>query len=111
MITPLSDWVLVELDPFEEKGPDSIILVGNVDAQKVRTATVRAVGRGKKVDDHRTPVGVEVGEKVAFLRWHLEHKNGKQMSAALEGFGENLGLIRSNDILFAYVAGEEVRVE
>lgn len=110
MITPLSDWVLVELDPFDDKRAGSIILVSDSD-QRVRTATVRAVGLGKKVEDHRVPVGVEVGEKVAFLRWHLEHKNGKQMSAALEGFGENLGLIRANDILFAYVAGENVRVE
>jgi co-chaperonin GroES (HSP10) len=108
-VHPLFDWVLVEVDkPAERRG--MIIIDPDSQFNNVRTATVVAVGRGRKVNHHRVPVGVEPGEKVAFLRWHLEHGTGKKIVAALGDLGENLGLIRGADILFAYPKGTHVEV-
>lgn len=109
MIHPHGDWVLVHLDPFKKKA-GSILVVEDSSANLIRTGTVVSVGHGRKVEHHRIPVGVEKGEKVAFSRWHLEHKSGKQLTSLLEGFGEDLGLIRAGDILFAFPAGEEIDI-
>ena len=62
------------------------------------------------------PAEARSGEHPALLeaarsfRWHLEHQNGKQVTSFLEGVGENLGLIRAADILFAYPANENIQV-
>jgi co-chaperonin GroES (HSP10) len=100
MIRPLHDWVLVKIDPFPEER-NGIVLLKDSTANTVHTALV--VAHGKKA-------GVERGEKVAFLRWHLEHKPGQATSQALKELGEDLGLIRSADILFAFPAGEKIEV-
>ena len=49
---------------------------------------------------------VKEGDRITFLRWHQEHRPGKanaevlkKMSAEL---GEDLTLIRQNDILFVF---------
>ena len=104
-LRPHNDWVLVKIDQFPESR-NGIVILEDTTANKVRTATVLSVGPGKrsKVTGERIPVTVEKGEKVAFFRWNLEHQNGKRVTSFLEGFGEDLGLIRANDIL---VAGRE----
>ncbi len=109
MIRPLSDWILVRLDKFEENR-GSIIILEDSSANPILTGTVEAVGPGRKIEDRKAPVGVEKGEKVAFLRWHLEHKSGKQRSSFLSDLGEDLALIRAADVLFAFSASEGVRI-
>lgn len=94
------------MDPLPEK-EGSIFLPNK---GRVRTATVLRVGPGRPVGSRRVPVGVERGERVAFYREHLEHQQGKQIVAALRELGEDLGLIRGPDILFAFPMHEEVRV-
>jgi len=108
-ITPVNDWVLVKMDPFPEK-KGSIIVLEDSTANIIRTGTVMAVGKGKTTPEGRVRPDVECGEKVAFLRWHLEHKTGKQITSFLEGMGDDLGLIKAADILFAYPAGETIEV-
>lgn len=113
-IEPKLDWLLVELDKPEEK-EGSIILMPSDENNKF-TGTVVAVGPGKyNSKGGRNRVGVEVGEKVAFLRWHLEHKTGKSIRSLLGGLeiesvkGE-LGLIREPDVLFAFDKNDKVSV-
>ena len=104
-ITPLSDWVLVKCD--ERKSRSKIIV--DVGESPVRTGTVLEVGPGKYLTDdssRRVPVGVEKGERVAFLRWHQEHRPGKDVVRSLADLSEQVGaevfLIRQNDILFVF---------
>jgi co-chaperonin GroES (HSP10) len=94
--------MLVELDPLPEK-KGSIFLVGS-GAERLRTATVLRVGPGRWRGNSstRVPVGVEPGEKVAFWRENLEHQAGKQVMGVLADLGDNLGLIRATDVLYAY---------
>jgi co-chaperonin GroES (HSP10) len=108
-LVPKNDWVLVRLDPIPTTR-GSLVVLEDTSANLIRTATVVATGPGKRVEDRRIPVGVESGEKVAFSRWHLEHKSGKQRSSLLAEFGADLGLIRGSDILFAYPAGQEIQI-
>lgn len=108
---PINDYVLLELDPLPEKTKSGIILPGDSAGEKIRTGTVLRVGPGKWSGNHRVPVGVEPGEKVAFLRWHLEHKIGKTVTGFLANLGENQGVIRKDDILFAFLAGEKVEIQ
>lgn len=103
--TPKQDVVLVKLDPLKDETRAGIIILKDTTAQIVRTGTVLAVGPGRlsKKTGERVPVGVEPGERVAFLRWHLEHQQGKQITRRLlEELGENIGMIRGPDILFAF---------
>lgn len=87
-----------------------IVLTADSQMNNVRTGTVKAIGRGRKVEHHRAPVGVEPGEKIAFFRWHMEHKTGKQITAMMEGLEEGTALIRASDILFAFPEGTTVEV-
>jgi co-chaperonin GroES (HSP10) len=100
-IRPLHDWLLVRLDPIPEKS-GSIFLTGS-GAVRRRTATVLRVGPGRWDAGrmNRVPVGVEPDDKVTFWREHLEHQQGKQLVRALAELGDDLGLIRSSDVLYA----------
>lgn len=106
MIRPYGDWVVIKMDPIPEK-LGSIILTG-AEARRVRTGTIVAVGPGRYTGEHRTPVGLEVGERVAFFREHLEHQSGKAILDLLGEYGEDLGMIRAPDVLFAFVGDEEI---
>jgi co-chaperonin GroES (HSP10) len=99
MLSPLNDWVLVKLDPIEKKVANLFLVHG----RRVRTATVISVGKGR-VDEKKIlqPVDLKPGERVAFFREHLEHKQGKLLIENLEDFGEDLGLLRAMDVLFAF---------
>lgn len=105
---PLHDWILVRLEPLPEKIGSLFTLHGD----RVRTAVVLDVGPGvhKPGSNTRVPVGVDKGERVAFFREHLEHKQGKQLVSALKEVGDDLGLIRATDVLFVIAAGSDVRV-
>lgn len=109
----LSDWLLVKCDPFQSKST-VIELVTN--ESSVRTGVLLDVGPGKikkPGKDVRIPMDVVKGERVAFLRWHQEHRPGKAVVHALAELSEELAaevcLIRVNDILFAFDG--EVRVD
>jgi co-chaperonin GroES (HSP10) len=108
-VSPLFDLVLVKLDKVPERR-GMILVTPDSQLNNIRTAKVLAVGRGRKIGHHRAPNGVEPGEKVAFFRWHMEHKTGKQLTAFLEELEDNTALIRSADILFAYPEGTHVEV-
>lgn len=106
-VSPRNDWVLVEMDPIPETRGSLILPHGD----RVRKGTVLAVGKGRYDEKGvRQPVGLEPGERVAFFREHLEHKQGKAILHILKDFGEDIGLIRANDILFAFVGDVEVTV-
>lgn len=110
----LSDWLLVKCDPFQAKS--SIIeLVTN--ESSVRTGVLLDVGPGKYKKPGkalRIPMDVVKGERIAFLRWHQEHRPGKALVHALAELSEELGaevcLIRVNDILFAFDGDVKVDV-
>lgn len=109
-LKPLHDWVLVKMDPFPEK-QGSIIVLEDSSPNRIRTGTVLLVGAGLRDEKgERIHVGLGEGERVAFFRWNLEHQNGKRVTAFLEGFGDDLGLIRAKDILMAWSANEKVNV-
>jgi co-chaperonin GroES (HSP10) len=97
------------MDPLPEvKG--GIVLVQGSAVNTIRTGIVRKVGPGRyaKGTNKRVNPGLEVGERVGFLRWHLEHKTGKQVTSFLEGEEDNVGLIRVADILFAYAGDIQI---
>lgn len=110
MIRPINDWLVVKLDPLEDRMLGDIILLADSSANIIRTGVVVACGPGRYAtgSSKRAPICVDVGEKVAFLRWHLEHKTGKQVMSFLEGVGEDLALIRSTDVLIAYTGDVQV---
>ncbi len=112
MIRPLSDWLVVAYDPIARRS-EIIEAPDNVMESAVRTGTVRAVGPGRPLDSGgRLPMGVEVGERIAFLRWHQEHRPGKSATrvlAELSENGEDLSMIRLADILFVFTG--DVRVD
>ncbi len=111
-LKPNGEWILVRIDPFPET-KNGVIILEDTTTNKVRTGTVLAVGPGNRAKDtgERIPVRLEKGEKVAFLRWNLEHQNGKRLLAFLEGFGDDLGLIKARDVLFAFHEGTEINFQ
>lgn len=97
MIRPFKDWIVVEVMPFDGRGhePTGIIVRIN-DETRVRKGKILRLGPDAK--------DLEVGETVAYLRWHEEHRPGKATVKALnelsEG-GKDIAMVRLNDILFA----------
>lgn len=109
---PLGDRILVRLDPLKMVSRGGIELIQDNTENSVRTGTVVMIGPGRYGFNtmQRMPLGVEPGEKVCFLRWHLEHKTGKTITHQLSELGEELGLLDAKDILFAWSAHEKVEV-
>lgn len=107
-IRPLSDWVLIELEPEKETSRGGIIRVG---PQPIRIAKVLRVGPGKwwlnKDGSRHTfwETRVKSGDRIAFCMAVLQTLQGK---AIVHSVGENMGLIRETDILFAVNGDVEV---
>jgi co-chaperonin GroES (HSP10) len=106
-LKPHSDWILVQCENF--KAPSDIIHSPNTDSSHIRLGKILAVGPGKyqgKKAITRTALGVDPGEKIAFLRWHQEHRPGKSVAKALHDLSDELGadvcMVRANDILFVF---------
>lgn len=95
MLRPFGDGVLVRLNP-PAKRSTTIELPTN--ESNIRTGVVVRTGPGK----HKKGLQVAEGEKVAFVRWHLEHKNGKSVSTVIETEEPGCVLIQQRDILFVY---------
>ena len=86
-----NDCILVDLEPIPEKRGELFL----VEDKSIHIGKVVAVGPGKyakkKGQDGRyarIPVGVEVGQRVAFHRWHGELKQGRQLSAVFDEYFE-----------------------
>jgi|HigsolmetaAR202D_1030399.scaffolds.fasta_scaffold01603_25 co-chaperonin GroES (HSP10) len=113
-IQPLSDWILVKFEPLEKRS--SLIELPGQNESAVRKGVVKIVGPGRRLpnSERRAPMDVEVGDKIVFLRWHQEHRPGKQISETLrrksEELGEDLCLIRQSDILFKYTGDVNVDI-
>lgn len=104
-LRPQNDWVVVKMKPIEEKvTPTGIIILADTTAQTIREGVVVSTGPGRrnKNTGERIRVGVEKGEKVAFFRWNQEHKQGQAIARFLGIEGDDIGLIREADILFAF---------
>lgn len=108
-VVPLHDWMVVKLDPLPGVSKGGIVLPeGTSGMERVRTGKVLRVGPGKwrwskaERKSVRTPVGVEVGEGVAFFRENLEHQQGKQVTAIIQELEEDTGMIRAADVLYAF---------
>ncbi|MGI6759623.1 MAG: co-chaperone GroES [Bacilli bacterium] len=68
MLKPLHDYVVLEMEPVEEKTESGIILTGDAKEKPV-IAKVLAVGEGKVVDGKLVPVTVKVGQRVVFKKY------------------------------------------
>ena len=106
-LKPIGDWILVHRDPPQQRS--TIIHTPNDEGSSVRTGTVLRTGKGRSLKNGTiVPVDVQVGERIAFFRWHHEHRPGKANSKALKEIAEDLGvkddvvLVRENDILFTF---------
>jgi len=106
-VTPLHDWVIVKMVPLKDEMRNGIFIMKDTTAQTVQTGTIVKVGPGKfaKGTNKRIPLGVEVGETIAFFRWNNEHQQGQELKRHLSELGDDVALLRVSDILFAY-AGE-----
>jgi co-chaperonin GroES (HSP10) len=114
MLQPKSDWILARFDPLKKRS--SVIDLVTQSESAVRTGTVLIPGPGRYVEDEdrRMPMDVKEGDRIAFLRWHQEHRPGKANSEVLAKMSAELGgdlvLIRQNDILFVFDGDVEVDV-
>lgn len=69
-IKPLSDHVLIEPLPRDEKTKAGIFLPESVDKERPEQGTIMAVGPGKKlVSGKIIPLNVKVGDKVLFTKY------------------------------------------
>lgn len=103
---PNSDWILVKFNKLQKRS-GLIELAGDQSESAVRTGTVLRPGPGRpNTKGGLSPMDVKEGDKIAFLRWHQEHRPGKANAEVLSrmsaDLGEDICLIRLNDILFVY---------
>lgn len=68
-LTPLSDRVVVKLEPQEEKTKSGIVLPDSA-KEKPQEGTVIAVGPGRTLDNgQKVPLEVKIGDKVLFAKY------------------------------------------
>ena len=100
-----NDYILVRVDPLKDKkGELFLAREGNI-----RTATVLQLGPGRRAKSgDRIPIDLEVGARVAFLRWNVEHRPGKTLASAVHSIegAEDVYLIQEKDILLTWT-GED----
>lgn len=106
---PLHDFILVRME--DDKKPEGQ-LIDLVHRNRVVTAEVLAVGNGPRhpKTGKRQPLGLEVGERVAFFRGHALHAQAEQVRQVFYQFkGEkNTMLIKAMDVLFVVEEGDPV---
>jgi co-chaperonin GroES (HSP10) len=102
-VRPLRDWLVLQLEPLPKTSPGGIILEGTTQVERQRVGKVLRVGPGNRrwsdtlEREIVEPVGIEVGDRVAFFREHLEHQQGKALLKQLE---DDTGMIRAMDVLY-----------
>lgn len=108
MLRPLGDRIVVKLDPPKLVHANIIL----VTEDRVRTGVVQAVGPGVwvgKKRDSRRPMGVDVGERVAFFRERLLSKTDKETTRIMQALDDDLALISIQDVLC--VISDDTKVE
>jgi len=117
-IRPLNDWVLVQMDPEDNKVSGGLLVRPDIALTTIlRTGVVKAVGPGpvaKKGSDtyldKTVPTGLEPGDGVVFNRVIASMtKTAEALHQAV--LSENEALIRPNDILLVYDRKEPLRFE
>lgn len=99
---PLNDYVLVKFNKLAKRS-DTIVLAGDHDTAAVRTGVVLRVGPGRITKKgKRGPMSVKAGDHITFFRWHQEHQPGKANAQVLAELGDDITVVRENDILFTY---------
>jgi chaperonin GroES len=89
-IRPLHDRVLVKRVEEETKSPGGIVLPGAA-AEKPSRGTVKAVGRGKLLDNGDVrPLDVKAGDHILF---------GKYSGSEVKVDGEELIIMREDEIM------------
>lgn len=106
MLRPLSDWLLVRLDPPKKRSA-VLEIAGDNNTSAVRTGTVLRTGPGKGTSKGRIPMQVKPEARVCFLRWHDEHRPGKVLKETLNKHyslesSDDVMLIREGDVLFEF---------
>jgi co-chaperonin GroES (HSP10) len=103
-IRPVSDWLLVELEPEEHMSRGGIIEVGD---QPVRNAKVLRVGPGRQYKKNFVPTVTTAGDRICFFVAALHTKQGK---AIVHNLDDNQGLIRETDVLLVFTDASDIRV-
>lgn len=106
MFQPLSDWILVRLDP-PQKRSSVLQIAGDNNTSAVRTGTVIRTGTGKGTSKGVIPIQVKPGARICFLRWHDEHRPGKVLKETLNRHyslesSDDVMLIRESDVIFEF---------
>lgn len=112
-VRPLSDWIVVRRFPAQQRSA-LVELVGDHATSSIRTGEVLRVGPGRPHDSGvLEPMNVAVGDRVAFYRWHQEHRPGKNALVALQAASEEEGdvvMLRQADILFTFTGDVQVDI-
>jgi len=103
---PFSDWLLVKVDPPKKRSE----LIETVTPSRICTGVVLKAGPGRHFSDGVfQKMDVAPDERIAFFRENMVTKSGQQITKSLMDLGDNLALIRANDVLF--VCSEDVSLE
>lgn len=108
-IRPKSDWLVVKYEKPPEK-IGSIVLPETNSVRRASKGEVLAVGPGRWRGKRFIPTMVKPGERIAFFTANLETKQGKAIVNAVQDLGDNVGMLREEDILFVIPPGVEVDV-
>lgn len=117
-IRPLQDVLIVELEETSKVTSGGIIRPDNAPAP-LRIGRVVAAGPGRPIRKARKgqtgmqergfrPTEVSRGDRVVFFAANLDTKQGRQLCYNL---GDNIGLIRETDVLFAVEPGVNIEVD
>lgn len=100
----INDDILVRMDPLEEKTKGGLVIpetVGDRGDQGIMvTGTVLAYGYVETKKAGKIPIpGVEIGQRVVFIRFYAEQHSNKQIQERIE---EGVIRMKAADILFTY---------
>ncbi|ARP50704.1 MULTISPECIES: co-chaperone GroES [Caproicibacterium] len=88
-IKPLSDRILIKMEPAEETTKSGILLTGSA-KEKPQVADVVAVGPGGLVDGKEVKMTVKVGDRVL---------TSKYSGTEVKVDGEDYTIVRQSDVL------------
>lgn len=100
----LSDYILVQLEPEQEKTAGGIIKLG---PEPVRTGHVLMVGPGRDYVDRFVPMPDLIGKRIAFMIAASQTKKGQAVRRQLS-LADDQEVIRLGDVLFEVDEGVRV---